>query len=119
MNDQGTVLVTGGAGYIGSHVCKALHTAGFKPIALDNLSCGHRRAVQWGPLIEGDIGNSEDVRNAIKSEKILAVMHMAALVFVEESMQNPSLYWQNNVVGSQVLLETMREEGLKTIIFSI
>ena len=112
------VLVTGGAGYIGSHVCKALDAAGFKPVVLDNLSRGHRWAVKWGPLFEGDIRSPGDVKKVIRSEKLSAVMHLAAYAFVEESMTNPSMYWDNNVVGSQVLLETMKEEKLDKIIFS-
>src|SRR5437762_5653563 len=83
------VLVTGGAGYIGSHTAKVLASAGFEPIVLDNLSTGHRWAVKWGPLVEGDLGDSALIREAIKSQRIQAVVHFAGFAYVGQSMHRP------------------------------
>ena len=83
------VLVTGGAGYIGSHTAKALARAGFEPIVLDNLSTGHRWAVKWGPLLEGDLGDSTLLRTVVKTHRIQAVVHFAGLAYVARSMQRP------------------------------
>src|SRR5215211_4013015 len=94
------VLVTGGAGYIGSHTAKALARAGFEPVALDNLSTGHRWAVRWGPLLEGDIGDGTLVRRVLHDHAIEAVVHFAASAYVGESMANPRKYFRNNVASS-------------------
>lgn len=112
------ILVTGGAGYIGSHVCKALAEAGHRPIAFDNLSRGHREAVRWGPLIEGDIAERAHVEAAIAEHGIVAVMHFAAFAYVGEAMIEPALYYQNNLVGTMALLEAMRAGGIDRIVFS-
>ena len=112
------VLITGGAGYIGSHTAKAMAKAGFKPISLDNMSFGHDWAVKWGPLEKGELGDVEFVRRVIKQHKIEAVIHFAANAFVNESMTNPRKYFQNNVVNTLNLLNVMNEENVKNIVFS-
>ena len=113
-----TILVTGGAGYIGSHACKALAREGFRPIVLDNLSTGHSWAVKWGPLVEGDIADRELVRETLEYYKVDAVMHFAANASVGESMREPFLYLHDNTIGSMRLLEAMRETGVRRIVFS-
>jgi UDP-glucose-4-epimerase GalE len=112
------VLVTGGAGYIGSHAAKALHRAGIEPVVLDNLSRGQRDAVRWGPFVQADIGDQAAVRSALRKYSIDAVMHFAAFAYVGESMQAPGRYFSNNVGGTLQLLEAMREEQVKKIVFS-
>ena len=112
------VLVTGGAGYVGAHTCKALSQAGFGPIVLDNLSTGHRGFVQWGPLIEADINDAGTVARIIRTHKIEAVLHFAASAYVGESMVDPQRYYQNNVAGSLALLAAMRAERCLLIVFS-
>ena len=112
------VLVTGGAGYIGSHACKALAQAGYTPVVLDNLSRGHRDAVRWGPLVTGELADRELVTATLRRFDIAAVMHFAALAYVGESMTRPDLYFRNNVVDSLALLEAMREVGLRHFVFS-
>src|ERR1700677_4490000 len=94
------VLVTGGAGYIGSHAAKALSRAGFEPVVLDNLSRGHREAVRWGPLVEADVGDRAALRRTLREYSVDAVMHFAAFAYVGESMQAPGRYFENNVVST-------------------
>lgn len=113
-----TVLVTGGAGYIGSHACKALAQAGFTPVTYDNFSRGHPWAVKWGPLETGDLSDAIRLREVIRRHKPSAVMHFAAYAYVGESVTDPSLYYGNNVLGSWQLLEAMRTEDLRDIVFS-
>jgi UDP-arabinose 4-epimerase len=112
------ILVTGGAGYIGSHVCKALHAAGYNPVTYDNLSSGHDWAVKWGPLERGDILDASRLKEVFASYKPAAVMHFAALIAVGESVENPAKYYRNNVAGSLSLLEVMSEQGVCPFIFS-
>ena len=112
------VLVTGGAGYIGAHACKALAAAEFMPIVYDNLVYGHSQSVQWGPLEEGDINDCRQLESVIKKYKPIAVMHFAAYAYVGESVENPAKYYQNNVTGTLRLLETMKNCGIRHIIFS-
>ncbi len=112
------ILVTGGAGYIGSHVCKALAAGGHTPVAYDNLSRGHEMLVRWGPLERGDIGDGARVREALAKYKPDAVIHLAGFAFVNESVAEPELYRVNNVVGTQVLLAAMRDAGVKRIVAS-
>ncbi len=112
------VLVTGGAGYIGSHTAKALARAGHETVVLDNLSTGHREAVKWGPFIEGDLGDKELLGKVFKDHRIEAVLHFAASLLVGESMTNPQKYFWNNVVNTLVLLDTMKARGVKYIVFS-
>lgn len=112
------VLVTGGAGYIGSHACQALRNSGFNPVVYDNLSRGNRWAVKWGPLEEGDILDRRKLDYVFKKYKPTAVFHFAALAYVGESIKNPDLYYENNVLGSYELLQAMKQNGVKKFIFS-
>jgi UDP-glucose-4-epimerase GalE len=112
------VLVTGGAGYIGSHTCKALAAAGITPIALDNLSNGNAWSVQWGPLVCGDIGDTSLVRKLLREYSISAVVHFAAYAYVGESMKNATKYFTNNLAAGIALLDAMQSEGVKTLVFS-
>ncbi len=92
MTEQPSVLVTGGAGYVGSHVCKALHRAGFVPVSFDNLATGHREAVKWGPLEVGDVRNQDLVAEVMLRHKVTAVLHFAAASLVGESASRPLEY---------------------------
>ncbi len=118
MTRRGTVLVTGGAGYIGSHCCKALSEAGYRPVCFDNLSTGHRRFVQWGPLLEGDVQDQERLEAVFRSYDFAAVMHFAAVSAVGESVVDPQKYYSNNVSGTLSLLSTMRQANCSNLIFS-
>lgn len=111
-------LVTGGAGYIGSHVCKALALAGHQPIVFDNLVHGHADAVKWGPLVEGDILDNAALDRVMREYRPDLVMHFAAFAYVGESVDQPSKYYGNNVGGSLSLLEAMRRNDVESIIFS-
>ena len=113
-----TILVTGGAGYIGSHACKALASAGYKPVVLDNFSTGHRWAVRWGPLVEGQIADRCLVRRTLEKYHIDTVMHFAANALVGESMESPYKYLHDNAAHSLQLLEAMRETRVQRIVFS-
>lgn len=113
-----SILVAGGAGYIGSHACKALAAAGYVPIAYDNLSYGHRWAVQWGPLVVGDIADTALLRRTLREHRVEAVMHFAAFTYVGESMSDPQRYLRNNLVNSLGLLDAMHEVGVERIVFS-
>ena len=113
-----SILVTGGAGYIGSHACKALARTGYQPVVYDNLSRGHRGAVKWGKLIEGELHNRERLVAAMRSHQVEAVMHFAAFAYVGESVTCPEIYYRNNVFGTLSLLDAMREAGVGTIVFS-
>ncbi|MBP2658227.1 MAG: galE [Firmicutes bacterium] len=112
------VLVTGGAGYIGSHACKALAKAGYNPIVYDNLIYGHKWAAKWGPLEIGDILDSNRLDEVIKKYQPEAVMHFAAYAYVGESVKDPAKYYRNNVTGTITLLEAMKKGGIDKIIFS-
>lgn len=112
------MLVTGGAGYIGSHACKALSRAGHRVVAFDNLSAGHREAVRYGPLVVGDIADTRAVREALKQHSIGAVMHFAALLDVSESTREPYRYYRNNVSGALSVLEAMAAEAVGLLVFS-
>ncbi|REK16577.1 MAG: UDP-glucose 4-epimerase GalE [Planctomycetota bacterium] len=112
------VLVTGGAGYIGSHAVRLLERAGHEPWVYDDLSFGHRQAVPAGRLIEGTLGDRAGLVGAMNDHTIEAVMHFAAFAFVGESVVEPAKYYQNNIVGSLNLLEAMREAGVTRIVFS-
>jgi UDP-arabinose 4-epimerase len=115
---RATVLVTGGAGYIGSHACKALAAAGHRPIAFDSLIHGHRSAVLWGPLEVGDVRDRGRVQEVLRQHRPDAVMHFAGLAYVGESVTDPGKYYENNVSGTITLLEAMRGCGVSRIIFS-
>lgn len=113
-----TVLVIGGAGYIGSHVCKRLATDGWTPVTYDNLSTGHRWAVKWGPLEEGDLNDRQRLDEVLVQTRPAAIMHFAALSLVGESVNDPARYYRNNVMGSLTLLEAMRDADISPIVFS-
>jgi UDP-arabinose 4-epimerase len=117
-NENAHILVTGGAGYIGSHTCKALAAQGFIPVTFDNLSTGHASAVKWGPLLVGDVRNPSDLDAALAAYKSVAVLHFAASAYVGESVENPEKYYDNNVTGTQRLLAAMRKAGTKKLVFS-
>ncbi len=110
--------MTGGAGYIGSHTAKALARAGYSPVVLDDLSAGHRAAVKWGPLVEGNLADGDLLRSIMREYKVGAVIHFAASLLVSESMTNPQKYFWNNVVNTLKLLDAMLETGVKHIVFS-
>jgi UDP-arabinose 4-epimerase len=112
------VLVTGGAGYIGSHTAKALAQAGHEVVVLDDFSGGHRWAVKWGPCVEGDLGDVALVTQALKTYGIDAVMHFAASIQVGESVRDPKKYFWNNVVNTLRLLDAMLAAGVPHIVFS-
>lgn len=112
------ILVTGGAGYIGSHTAKALQRAGYDPVVFDDLTSGHRWAVQWGPLAEGSLADSDLIRKTLSDHRIEAVIHFAASLLVSESMTNPQKYYWNNVVNTLRLLDAMLEAKVKHIVFS-
>ena len=113
-----TVLVTGGAGYVGSHACKALAQAGYTPVVYDNLSRGHAWAVKWGGLERGGLLNPVCIAAAIKKHRPFAVLHFAALAYVGESVEDPLRYYRNNVGGTMNLLEAMRDNGVDKLVFS-
>jgi UDP-arabinose 4-epimerase len=116
--DRVYVLITGGAGYIGSHSAKALSGAGFYPVVIDDLRTGHRSAVRWGPLIESDLADKTALRRVFETYPISAVIHFAGSAYVGESMDAPQMYFQNNVGGTLSLLETMLDCGVTRIVFS-
>lgn len=113
-----TVLVTGGAGYIGSHACKALANAGILPVTYDNLSTGHQTAVKWGPLVIGDLKDEKKLKVAFEQFKPEGVLHFAASALVIESLQDPGKYYDNNVSGSICLLRAMRNHEVPYLVFS-
>ena len=113
-----TVLVTGGAGYVGSHACKALAEAGYAPVVYDNLVYGHDWAVKWGPLIVGDLLEQDKLAQVLADHKPEAVLHFAAYAYVGESVEKPLKYYQNNVQGTLSLLSAMRDAQVRRIVFS-
>ena len=118
MEMKQNVLVSGGAGYIGSHACKALARAGFQPVVFDNLSTGWAEAVKFGPLVRGDLMDRAAIDAALAEYKPVAVMHFAALSLVGESMTDPAKYWRTNVNGSLNLIEATVAAGIKNFVFS-
>jgi UDP-glucose-4-epimerase GalE len=112
------ILVCGGAGYIGAHMCKMLAKNGHTPIAFDNLSTGHEWAVKWGPLVRGDLLDPAALAVIFREHRIDAVMHFAARSLVGESMREPGLYFRNNVAGTLNLLDAMRAAGVGKLVFS-
>ena len=113
-----TVLVTGGAGYVGSHVCKALSRAGILPVTLDNLATGHQWAVKWGPLEIGDVRDAGFVEAVMRRYRVTAVLHFAALSLVGRSAEQPFDYYDVNVGGALSLALAMRTCGLRRLVFS-
>lgn len=118
MSSDKHILVTGGAGYIGSHACKALRAAGYTPVVYDNLSTGNRWAVQWGPFEQGDVLDRDRLQAVIETYKPLGVMHFAALTLVGESVKNPALYYHVNVTGALNLIELCRAHDIRAFVFS-
>jgi UDP-glucose-4-epimerase GalE len=116
--ERGAVLVTGGAGYIGSHACKALRQAGYRVVVFDNLVAGHRAAVRHGELIEGDVLDVAAVRAALRRHEAAAVVHFAAYLDVGESVRQPLRYYRNNVGGALAVLEAMAAESVQYFVFS-
>ena len=112
------ILVTGGAGYIGSHACKALRRAGFNPVTFDNFSTGWRDAVKFGPCFEGDLLKKEDLDKVFDTFRPTAVMHFAAFSQVGESVQDPNRYWENNFVGSLNLVNAALKFECQNFILS-
>jgi UDP-arabinose 4-epimerase len=112
------VLVTGGAGYIGSHACKALARAGWLPVTYDSLIYGHEWAVKWGPLERGDIGDRARLEEVIGRHNPAAIVHFAAFAYVGESVTDPGRYYRNNVAGSLTLIEAARDAGVQHLVFS-
>lgn len=112
------VLVTGGAGYIGSHTCKTLAANGFQPVVLDSLIYGHQDAVKWGPFIKGDIADAALLDQVFTEHSIELVLHFAAHAYVGESVTDPEKYYLNNVAGTLSLLSAMRRNAVDKIVFS-
>src|SRR5262247_570084 len=112
------ILVTGGAGYVGSHCAKALVAAGHDGIVFDNLLFGHREFARWGPLIEGDIRDASALDAVFSTYRFDAVMHFAALAYVGESVVAPGRYYDVNVNGTRTLLDAMVRAGVRSIVFS-
>jgi UDP-arabinose 4-epimerase len=112
------ILVTGGAGYVGSHACKALAAGGFLPVSIDNLVYGHEWAVKWGPLIKGDISDRAVLDHVFNTYKPVAVLHFAAYAYVGESVISPDKYYRNNVAGTIALLDAVRDHGCPNLVFS-
>ena len=113
-----TVLVTGGAGFVGSHACKALARAGYNPIAFDNLERGHRWAVKWGPFENADLRNEQDLKRVFAKWNPWAVIHFAAYAYIGESVENPAKYYDTNVGGTAKLLAACAAFDCRNIVFS-
>lgn len=112
------VLVTGGAGYVGSHTAKALRRAGCEVVVLDNLSRGHEWAVRWGPLEVADVTREGELESVFVRHRFDAVLHFAALAYVGESMREPAAYYHHNVEGTLKLCQAMRRHGVRQLVYS-
>jgi UDP-arabinose 4-epimerase len=112
------VLVTGGAGYIGSHTCKALSRSGYEPVVMDNFSTGHRWAAKWGQVIDGDLADRSLIREVLTTYSVRAVIHFAANAYVGESIDEPRKYFRNNVANTLNLLEAIVDSGIRFVVFS-
>lgn len=115
---HGSVLVTGGAGYIGAHTAKALHERGFRPVVYDNLSSGFREAVLWGEFVHGDVRDARALRETMEHHGVEAVIHFASLIEVGRSVERPDLFWDVNVRGTAAILQAMQEAGVPRLVFS-
>ncbi|HLO78693.1 MAG TPA: UDP-glucose 4-epimerase GalE [Magnetospirillum sp.] len=113
-----SVLVTGGAGYVGSHACKALAAAGYAPVCYDDLSTGHADLVKWGPLEEGALADGERLADVVARHRPIAVLHFAARSLVGESVRDPAATYRTNVASTLTLLEVMRRFGVEVLVFS-
>ncbi len=116
--NEKSVLVVGGAGYIGSHTCKALRAAGYTPIAYDNLCEGHAHAVKWGPLEVGELADRGRLDEVLRKHKPIAAIHFAAFAAVGESVREPAKYYGNNLAATLVLLDALRAAGTNMLVFS-
>lgn len=112
------ILVTGGAGYVGSHTCLRLSEAGFEPVVYDNLSNGHEAFVRWGPFEKGDIRDAKRLDDVFARHQPAAVLHFAALIEVGESVKHPDRFYDNNVAGALCLIEAARRAGVDKLVFS-
>lgn len=112
------ILVIGGAGYIGSHICKMLSKNGYDVLVYDNLSAGHKEFIKWGEFVKGDLADKELLNKVFENYKIDAVMHFSAFIFVGESVKNPYKYYHNNVANTLNLLNTMLNHNVKNFVFS-
>jgi UDP-glucose-4-epimerase GalE len=113
-----SVLVTGGAGYVGSHACKALAAAGYVPVTYDDLSSGRPDLVKWGPLVEGSLGDGQHLADTVARHRPVAVLHFAAHSLVGDSVRDPAATYRANVAGTLTLLDVMRRFGIETLVFS-
>jgi len=113
-----SILIVCGAGYIGSHTAKLVAASGRRPVVFDNLVYGHREAVKWGPLVEGDLADPAAIRRALSDNEVEAVIHFAAYAYVGESMTDPGKYFRNNVAGTINLLDAMVDAGVRDLVFS-
>ena len=113
-----SILIVGGAGYIGSQTAKRVAQAGLQPVVFDNLVYGHKCAVKWGPLVEGDLGDRAAIRRVLEENHVTAVVHFAAFAYVGESVTNPRKYFRNNVAGTLNLLDAMLDADVSDIVFS-
>lgn len=112
------ILVTGGAGYVGSHACKALAAAGYEPVVFDNLCAGHDWAVKWGPLEVGDLLDRDRIAAVVAAHKPAGAIHFASFAYVGESVTDPGKYWRNNVTGAINLCDALVAAGTKAMVFS-
>ena len=113
-----TVLVTGGAGFVGSHTCMALAAAGVRPVVYDNLSHGHRWAVRWGPLEQGDLADRGRLDDVLDRHRPRAVLHFASSIEAGESVRDPGAFYENNVCNTLRLLQAMNDRGIDRLVFS-
>lgn len=118
MGPMRRILVTGGAGYIGSHTCKALHDAGYQPVCVDNFSSGRQDFVRWGPCVEADIRDTAALAHTLREFAADTVVHFASLISVGESVTDPSRYYDVNLAGSISVLRALREAGVGRVVFS-
>src|SRR5258708_2631399 len=112
------VVVTGGAGYIGSHVCKALAAAGYRPVTCDDLSTGHSWAVRWGPMERGDVADGRRLSAVLRLYRPVAIIHLAGRIIASESVADPAAYYASNLLATWTLLESMRSNAVDRIVFS-
>jgi UDP-arabinose 4-epimerase len=113
-----SILISGGAGFIGSQTAKSLSRAGFEPVVYDNLSTGNRWAVKWGPLVEADLCNQSSLKETLKQYNVTAAIHFAAHAYVGESIREPRRYFENNVVNSLHFIHALLDAGVSQVVFS-